>query len=253
MNNCYCTCFNNNTLADYINNWSGFFKKENTYAIVDNQSRKIELNSNFNIFSYNEADIRKNLNFTEDVSKRHFWNSIGNRNIVWFYAHFRMLNFYISNPQYEYYWFFDDDVICDDWDAFLKNVKYDSDFLSYFCFKSESVLDQALVPHINNDTYSKQGWFDRFPGDKDTLPNNIDKYFGSFFPVTRYTNNALKVLLQLHNNGYFGYSEGFVPTTLNNLNLTLDTLILPDNTSRHYDTKNIKLLHKNQFIKWEWI
>lgn len=251
MNNCYCPCFCASTFDSYYGSWKEFLTKKDTFAIIDNQGRD-DFTTEIKSFIYNERDIRKNLHFEHEVSKRHYWNSQGNRNIIWFYAHLRMMNFYLSHPSYDYYWFFDDDFKCSNLDSVLETSKYDSDFLSYFVFKHPSVESQCLVPKIDDKTYSKAGWFDRFPGDKDTLPE-VNEYFGSFFPITRFSNAAMKALVGLNDSGYYGYSEGFVPTTLNKLGYKIDTFFLPDNTSRHFDVDNIKITHKNSTINWEWI
>jgi len=252
MNNCYCTCFNANTVNDYSLSWQDFFKRKNTFALIDNLNKDV-LFTFGEAFIYNEASLRKDLNFPYNVSKMHFWNSIGNRNIIWFYAYLRMLNFFKQNQNFDYYWFFDDDVTCNDWDGLFNDSKYDSDFLSFFCFKKDDVKSQPLVPYIDDSTYSRQGWFNRFPGNQDTLPSDLKEYFGSFFPVVRFSNKALKVLLQTNDANLYGYGEGFTPSILNYNNLVLDTLYLPDNTSRHFDINKINILHKNQTITWQWI
>ena len=165
-----------------------------------------------------------------------------------------MLNFYKQNPNYEYYWFFDDDVRIDNWDNFLNDVDRDkSDFISYFIFKKDGVMSQPNIPIIDNRTTSQHMWFERFPGDTDTLPQGINEYFGSFFPTTRYSNNAMKKLLEMNDNGYFGYGEGFVPTILNYFGMSLNTLIKSDNTSNLFDNSSNKVYHKNIIIDWEWI
>lgn len=205
-------------------------------------------------FLYNELVIRNNLKFPHGVSKRHYWNSYGNRNIIWFYAHLRMLNFYLSYPDYEYYWFFDDDVKIDDWNSFLTDTdKNKSDFISYFIFKKNDVTSNPQIPQIDNRTTSQHMWFERFPGDTDTIPKEINEFYGSFFPTTRYSNRAMKKLLEVNNEGYFGYGEGFVPTILNYYGLSLQTLIKSDNTSDLFNNTTNKVLHKNIFINWEWI
>jgi hypothetical protein len=135
----------------------------------------------------------------------------------------------------------------------FSNSKYDSDFLSYFVFKKDNVLTQPDVPLIDEKTYSKQGWFSRFPGDKDTLPKEVTEYFGSFFPIVRFSNTALKTLLETNEKGYYAYGEGFVPTVLNMYGLKLDTLYRPDDTSRHFDVNTVKITHKNQIINWKWL
>jgi hypothetical protein len=77
--------------------------------------------------------------------------------------------------------------------------------------------------------------------------------FGSFFPTTRFSNKALKKLLELNNNGYYAYSEGFVPTVLNKYGFKLSTLINSDNTSNYFDVNEVDIQHKNIKVNWEWI
>lgn len=205
-------------------------------------------------FLYTEHDLRNSLNFHHGVSNRHYWNSFGNRNIIWFYAYLRMLHFYISYPNYEYYWFFDDDVDIDNWNEFLSDTdQHAADFISYFIFKNKNINAQPDVPEINDNTVSKHMWFERFPGHTDTLPLEIKDLFGSFFPTTRFSNRALKEILKYNNQGYFGWHEGFVPTLLNYSGLTLKTLINSDNTSNLFDNKRNKVYHKHSIINWEWI
>lgn len=253
MRSCYCTCFCGSTIHQFIGNWKEFLRKPDSYALIDTHGESISDLGIDHQFLYSESDVRKNLNFNHSVSKKHFWNSQGNKNIIWFYAHLRMMNFFLKNPTYDYYWFFDDDVKCNDWDSVLDNIDPRIDFLSYFTFKRSNVTSQHLVPPIDNKTYSGDGWFNRFPGDTDTLPAGTGEYFGSFFPIVRFSNSAMKTLVQLNLDGFFGYSEGFVPTTLNYSGHTLDTLYLPDNTSKHFDANVTKITHKNQTINWEWI
>jgi len=252
MNNCYGVCFNNATIGSFLHNWETFLNRYNGFAIIDNQGSDVNIDQG-NIFSYNEATLRNNLNITYDVSKKHYWNSQGNKNVIWFYAHFRMLNFYLTHPNYDFYWFFDDDVNCSDWDSFFKAAKYDSDFLAYFIFKQGHVIEQPLVPVIDNKTYSGLQWFNRFPGDGDRLPPIKTGYFGSFYPIVRYSNKALSTLKSINEAGYHGYSEGFVPTMLNASGCVLDSLFTPAHTSRHFDVSSTKLTHKHQTINWQWI
>lgn len=248
---CYCICFIPETYPTYINSWKYFKDKENSFILVDNSgNHKIDYKS----FIFTESEIRNNFNFPHNVSPRHFWNSMGNKNIIWFYAYLRMINFYISNPNYDYYWFFDDDVYCENWDEFLKGFELDdSDFLSYFLFKKDDVETYPNIPKIDNRTYSKNSWFNRFPGDQDTLEEGIINYFGSFFAIVRFSNKSLKELVRLTKEGYYGYGEGFVPTEFSKLNLKMNTIFRPENTSNYFNNDITKILHKNQKITWEWI
>jgi hypothetical protein len=165
-----------------------------------------------------------------------------------------MLNFYIQNPEYDYYWFFDDDIKSDNWVEFFKGFENDdSDLISYFIFKNKDVESQNNVPKIDERTFSNDQWFFRFPGDGDILPKEINELFGSFFPIVKLSNKGMKKLLELNNEGLHGYSEGFVPTMLNHHGMKLNTIIQPNNTSLFFDVNKINLLHKNIKVTWEWI
>ena len=250
--NATCICSMSHQGNDLPEVWPKRFTKENydSFVIIDTSKDT----STTKGFLYNENSLREDLNFPHQVSNRHYWNSYGNRNIIWFYAHLRMMNFYLKYPNYDFYWFFDDDVKINDWNEFLTQTdKNEDDFISYIIFKKPGVESQPNVPHMDNRTTSQHMWFERFPGHTDTLPEDIKEYFGSFFPTTRYSNRSMKKLVELNNEGYFGYSEGFVPTVLNHYGMTLHTLIDSNNNSKLIDINNIKILHKDTKIDWEWI
>jgi hypothetical protein len=203
-------------------------------------------------FIYTEESMCNDLGFSGEVSKKHYWNSYGNRNIVWFYAHFRMLNFYQKFPNYDWYWFYDDDVTCDDWEGFINSFNnVDTDFLTWLMFSKEDY--GKGIRKIDEDTTSQHMWFERFPGEGDKLPWWINEYYGSFFPVVRYSNTALNTLLQQFRWGLSGYSEGFVPTILNGYNHSLGSIFNKDGSSPYYDVNKINLKHKHQNIGWDWI
>jgi hypothetical protein len=251
MNNIHCVCTTPQIYSSYASHWENFPKDTRELIWVSD----ITKDPSFDLgFKYTEKELRKNLNFYGDVSQNHYWNSQRNKNIIWFYAHFRMLNFYIENPNYDYYWFFDDDVKMTNWEAFFEGTDNDdSDFLGYFIFKNNNVDSQPTVPNIDDRTFSKNMWFERFPGDGDIIGNDITELFGSFFPVNRFSNRAMKKLLELNNEGFSGYSEGFVPTMLNKYGYKLSSLIKPDNTSNYFDVNEVNIKHKNIKIDWEWI
>lgn len=251
MNNVYCVCTTPSIYPHYSAHWNNFkdTNKELRWLCDVTNDKDFSLD-----FDYTEDDIRKNLNFNKTLSTKHFWNCTGRRNIIWFYAHFRMLNFYLQNMDYDYYWFFDDDVRADNWVEFFKGFEDDdSDFISYFVFKNHNVETQPNVPKIDDKTYSNQQWFYRFPGDGDVLPNNVTELFGSFFPVVRFSKKAMETLLEFHKNGYDAYSEGFVPTILNFTNHKISSLYTPENKSNFFDDNIVNLKHKNSKIEWSWI
>jgi hypothetical protein len=204
---------------------------------------------------YTEQDCRDIFRFQGQVSKSHYWNSYGNRNIIWFYAHLRMIYYYHKNPQYDYYWFYDDDVTIDNWKVFEKSfIGNTTDFISYYLFKKEDYKSQPKIPIIDNNTTSDHMWFERFPGDGDKLPSDVQEYYGSFFPIVRISNRALCKLYELwRNKKLYGYSEGFVPTILNYYNYSLDTIFDNNSESKHFDDKIVNVKHKNIKIGWQWI
>jgi len=77
--------------------------------------------------------------------------------------------------------------------------------------------------------------------------------FGSFFPVVRYSKRSMEELLKINNEGYDGYSEGFVPTLLNERGMKMSSLINADDTSNYYNVNEVNLLHKNIRTSWSWI
>ena len=235
-----CTC--DNTYKSYESYWNSVdFEFE---FLSDRYPTGIE---------YDEQKVRDVFNFKGDVSKKHFWNSQGNRNIIWFYAHLRMAYYYMLNPNEDWYWFMDDDVICDNWSEFFKSFENNtSDFISYYLFKNTNIDSQGNIPTIDSNTHSGTAWFDRFPGDGDFI-NRTDELFGSFFPIVRFSNKSLKHLTDLLINNIHGYSEGFVPTQLNKDGFTLDTIFNNQSESDHFDVNKIHILHKNIKVDWSWI
>lgn len=187
----------------------------------------------------------------------HWWNQHGSRNAIWFYPYLRMLYFYKQHPDYEYYWFFDDDFQCSDAKMFLDSFENSKDdFISYFCFKHRDVpLNvQPNIPH-NDDKMASVDWFKgRFPGPGDVLPDEIGtQLFGSFFAATRWSKNALKAMLSAIEKGYHAYGEGSVPTLLHHAGLTLNTILRPDNTSAFFDVRKVNISHKDELITWNWL
>jgi len=231
----------------------------NTYDAYKNYWKTVDFDFEFLSdrvpigIEYDEQKVRDVFNFKGDVSKKHYWNSQGNRNIIWFYAHFRMAYYYMLNPNEDWYWFMDDDVICDNWSEFFASFENNtSDFISYYIFKNQGINSQPNIPHIDNNTHSGISWFNRFPGDKDAIDINSE-LFGSFFPIVRFSNKSLKHLVDLLINDVHGYSEGFVPTILNKDGFTLDTIFNNNSESNHFDINKINILHKNIKVDWSWI
>jgi hypothetical protein len=251
MNNAICVCTTVDNYGQYIDTWlENKIEGDDKHVIVD-VTKKPDFNRGF---TFTENQLREKLNFHTEVSKLNWWNSYGNRNIAWFYAHLRMINFYMEHPNYDYYWFFDDDVKMSDWNLFFESFRNeDADFLTYFLFKNVDVDTQPDVPVIDDRTYSRTEWFKRFPGVDANLPTDMTKLFGSFFPTTRFSNRALKTIMDYNAKGFHAYHEGMVPTILNYEGQKMKTIIRPENNSHFFDVNKVNIRHKDQNINWEWI
>ena len=241
-----CTC--TDTYGAYNRYWD-YVNFDFTY-LADNTKQDFDVKG----LKYNKQLVRDTFNFQGEVSKKHYWNSFGNRDIIWFYAHLRMLYFYHHNRNYDYYWFFDDDVTIGNWDLFFDSFKDNtSDFFSYYVFKNTDVGTQHKIPYLDKNTTSQHMWFERFPGDGDKLPEDVKLKFGSFFPIVRLSNPALAVLHKYLMEGVYGYSEGFVPSILNHHGFTLDTIFDNTSKSKHFDDSIVDVKHKHTKINWSWI
>jgi len=248
MNNKLVVCTCSHTYDHYKNYW------DNTGLDFHYLSHKINDKVKLDGLIFTEENLRKDFDFDLDVSKKHYWNSFGNRNIVWFYAHLRMMYYYNFNPGYDYYWFFDDDLTVSNWDVFLKSFeKNDSDFISYYLFKEASVKSQPNIPNIDNNTTSTNFWFERFPGHGDILYEDTTEYFGAFYPITRFSNNALAKLSEVTLQGLSGWHEGFVPTILNYYAMSLDTVFNNNSQGKYFSDEDVTVKHKHGKINWSWI
>lgn len=257
---CVCVCGTSDGIS-LLDRFRGAFSGD-AYSLIDCTRQPLPENyKGFGVdIAYTEKDARSALPCPDPAlpCKGHWWNPVGNRNMIWFYPYVRMLYFFKQHPDYDFYWFFDDDFSCNDFSAFLKSFadNREDDFIAYFLFKHRSVPegDQPGVPRENDAMYSR-GWFaqDRFPGPGDILPAHCTQLFGSFFPVVRWSRRSLEHLLGVLEQGYQGYGEGFVPTVLNAAGFKLGSLFGPDNTSKYFDASKILLAHKNHRVTWSWL
>lgn len=235
------------------------YKKQNFnnfYVLFDNHfgMDDDEISKNYgmsNICSYNDEDFERN-GFDKPISRFHFWGS--HQNPKYFYAHFRMLTFYLKNPQFEYYWFFDDDVIFKgSLKQFINGYRDDdNDFLVIQAFKKEDYQDLPNISVINSRMEGSRGyWLGHCPGPGDNF-KSTEKHIGSFFPIVRISKAAMEHLLKLHKEGYYGYSEGFVPTSLASDGFKVSSMI--DEYNNFYKINNsCELYHKGSKFTWEWL
>jgi hypothetical protein len=76
------------------------------------------------------------------------------------------------------------------------------------------------------------------------------KRHGSYFPFVRLSKAALMKLWELHQEGYIGYSEGYVPTMLNYFGYKLHSLNKEDASLNVPEISRIRIQHKGGDILW---
>lgn len=246
--------------SSYSGDWNRTLEFTNhDYLLCDVGSGKIPEYNTFNRFvgdnviNYSEKHLRKELNVEGEVSTKHWWNLNGGRNIIWFYPHFRMLYFYLTNPNYKYYWFFDEDVTfpqqpVSEFVAAHSHLHHDC--MITYLFTADATGDVLNMAKGMGSYHSHDcNWLTHYPGDGDVQNPNIKKTYGSYFPLVRLSNKAMSALLEEHNNGYHGYSEGYVPTTLAHKGLSLYS-IYNENSEVKAD-KNL-IVHHRRYLELIW-
>ena len=242
----------NKTILDFVEQ-----EFENFFVLFDNKNNLTleEVTSAYNgaeICLYSDLEFDQ-YGFNKPIDKRHRWGSHQNPN--YFYAHFRMLIFYLKNPDFDYYWFFDDDV------TFTGNLKpflsfYDcvsDDFLAIQAFKKKDYEELPRVSVVSSSMRGSGGnWLDFAPGPGDNYRNK-EKLVGCFFPIVRFSNRAMKYLFELHQEGFYGYSEGFVPTSLASGGFKVASLMDENNNFFLNSEINCELYHKGDKFTWEWL
>lgn len=201
---------------------------------------------------YDDGDFSR-LGFDKPIDSRHRWGN--HQNPKYFYAHYRMMLFYLKNPGMKYYWFFDDDVSFEgDLKGFLDLYEgVDDDFLAIQAFKKENYPEFPRVSVINSRMSGSHGsWLDWCPGPGDRF-RGAEKHFGCFFPVVRFSGDAMEHLLKLHGEGYYGYHEGFVPTSLASAGFKVASMMDEFNDFFVANTTDCRLYHKHTEFTWEWL
>jgi len=165
---------------------------------------------------------------------------------IWYHGDYAILDFFIKNPGYEYYWRVEYDVgFAGSWDTFFNSFLDDhTDFLGIRVRKYEEDPQWAW-------------WTTAFQFAVDK-----DKRMAAFFPVNRFSNRALKMLDAKYKSGFYGFCEATVPTLINSEGFTVKDIgnrFYDDETFSYTDyavNKPDKLLHRVysgsvfQHIKW---
>lgn len=116
--------------------------------------------------------------------------------------HFPLLKYYRENPDFDYYWLVEDDVIyIPGWDKFFS------------FFNMEERKEDFLTSHVkDNIEQPKWYWWHTLEYKQKKIPDNIK--LRSFNPIYRISNSALEFIHHCLSNGWSGHHEVLLPTLI---------------------------------------
>lgn len=259
MKVCNVVCSYARTLEGSGNNLIKKFSQsglDNFYVLFDNKDNLskeyVEEKYESSACLYNDEDFKLN-SFDKPIDTKHRWGC--HQNPKYFYAHFRMLVFYLKNPDFDHYWFFDDDV---DFEGNIKDFfetykKEEEDFIAIQAFKKEDYKEFPKISIMNGGMKGSHGnWLGLCPGPGDNFKSQ-EKHIGCFFPIVRFSKKAMDYLLNIHKQGFYGYSEGFVPTSLASEGFKVASMMDEHNNLFVENKSDCTLFHKGIKFTWEWL
>jgi hypothetical protein len=115
--------------------------------------------------------------------------------------HFPLIKFFRDFPEYDYYWYVEDDVrFLGGWDAFF----------SYFL--NNGINDDFLSSHIRDyEDEPNWYWWNSLKNDEGAVVKDLIR---SFNPIFRISRSALEYIDQCHTDGWSGHFEVLLPTLL---------------------------------------
>lgn len=146
---------------------------------------------------------------------------------IWFNANLIMMYFYLRNPQFDYYWFIEYDVVfTGEWNLMLQAFR-----------ESKSDLLSSHVERYNKSNADWQ-WWNVIEFINKEIP--LAKRVKSFNPIYRLSERSLSFLHDYLSKGNAGYYEVMMPTALYNNGYTIEDFggtgifVKPENRNRFY-------------------
>ena len=126
---------------------------------------------------------------------------------IWHHIEYPVLDYYMRNPQYDFYWRIEYDVrFGGDWSIFFRHfINNNADLLGAYIRTYKEQPNWHWWNKINLEV------------DKDCLR-------GIFFPVARFSRRSLDFLDHQYRNGASGYCELIVPTLLNMQHMQIEDI-----------------------------
>ncbi len=148
-------------------------------------------------------DVIQELNyfaFTNDILHELTFKPLDNHSLLPGSDHFPLFKFYLTHPEYDYYWHIEDDVrFCGEWKTIFEMFKdQDADFIASHLTKIEDDPDWYWWKSL-----TKKG-----------KAVSLKKALRSFNAMHRISNKALKFLHAELSDGWGGHHEVVIPTLL---------------------------------------
>jgi hypothetical protein len=208
----HCHFLNERILKEFKKIIGSCCRNHDIVLLYDNTKRDFKLNEKINFYLFDSTTAQK-LRYSESRIKIE---------PKWYNSEFAVLDFFLKNPSYKYYWRVEHDVSFSGiWSRFFDFFKENSaDFISTY------------IRGYNED--KSWYWWDAI-----NLKLDNNQKVVSFFPIERFSNRALKLLDNKYKSGISGFCEVVVPTLLN-----LEGYKLQDIGRKWYDKSTFLYKHK---------
>lgn len=126
---------------------------------------------------------------------------------IWHHVEYALIDYYLRNPQYDFYWRIEYDVkFGGDWGLFFR----------HFADNKADLLGTYIKTYKDDPEWR---WWRAM-----NCEINRNDLRGMFFPVTRFSREALDLLNRKYKGGMSGFCELVVPTLLNMENMKIEDI-----------------------------
>jgi len=173
--------------------------------ISEMENRYNLLPSNHNFDRFILTDIKDGIKYSDSTKHHTFSFSEYIKSVsILRHTYIALVDFYLKNPNYEYYWLVEDDVV------------FKGDFHHFFNFYKDNKRD-LIVPYFMTDLSSQNEWL-KYQYNEINGPYFVKTPIcGGLSIICRYSNKLLKEISSLTEKGVYGHLETF-PHTVCTLN-----------------------------------
>jgi len=170
------------------------------YWAISSENKE-ELINGINYYIFDKTKLKEKYG---KIFYAKYYNKLFNVSLV-------IQDFYENNPQYDYIWCVEDDVL------------FSGQWINFFEYFDNSSDADLLASNIQKIDYSVIHFISPLVSDSNIYNNNLFKEkLQSFNPVFRISSNALKILIDYYKSGNSGYYEFLMPSLINLHGLTLE-------------------------------